>query len=61
MDSPIRTKLLECNDSRNWGAQIMRQVEFTLHCCPSSINKELSFRVSAIHEVNSLLPFTGLG
>lgn len=25
VDSPIRTKLLECNDSRNWGAQIMRQ------------------------------------
>lgn len=24
--SPIRTEMLNCNDTRNWGAQIMRQV-----------------------------------
>jgi hypothetical protein len=24
--SPVRTELLNCNDSRQWGAEIMRQV-----------------------------------
>lgn len=29
--SPIRQELLNCNHSRRWGAQIMRQVELELH------------------------------
>lgn len=28
--SPVRTGLLQCNHSRKWGAQIMRQVLFDL-------------------------------
>ena len=28
--SPIRTELINCNDSRKWGAEIMRQVR--LNC-----------------------------
>lgn len=27
VDSPARTELLKCNDTRQWGAQIMRQVQ----------------------------------
>lgn len=30
--SPIRTKLLTCNHSRMWGAQVMRQVGINLPC-----------------------------
>lgn len=29
VSSPVRTELLNCNHSRKWGAQILRQVELT--------------------------------
>ncbi|KAF9593531.1 hypothetical protein IFM89_024024 [Coptis chinensis] len=31
VSSPVRTELLRCNHSMQWGSQIMRQVEFYLH------------------------------
>lgn len=37
VSSPIRTELLNCNHSRKWGAQIMRQVGRTWPC--SSFHK----------------------
>lgn len=32
VSSPIRTELLNCNDTKMWRAQIMRQVEFKTAC-----------------------------
>lgn len=34
--SYLRIKLLHCNDSRAWGAQIVRQVKFSKHNIPLS-------------------------
>lgn len=39
--SPVRTALLQCNDSRMWGSQIMRQVELYLPCGPFSQVKHM--------------------
>lgn len=35
VDSPVRTELLHCNESRSWGAEIMRQVKFSKHTTTS--------------------------